>query len=631
MNLSQTFKDLNRLRQLVDILFKHELGYLIEKFDLKHHLTFSKRTQLRKQLKPEEILPKHLRLVLEDMGGAFIKLGQLLSLREDLVPKEFARECSKLQDEVKPFPFEEVKEIIELELKQPLSKVFIKVLPKPIAAASVGQVHKAFLKNGKKVAIKVMRPNIKQIFETDIDLLKHLIPLLEKNYPGLKTFSPEKIIEEFEKYTTKELSYIQEGRNIDIFYKNFRKNKKVKVPKVYWDYTSDKVLTMEYIDGKKISEIDKEEFGKKRIKKVIKTAVDFFLEQIFVYGFFHADPHPGNIIIMKNDVVGLIDYGIVGGVKEDMKDKIEGLFVGLINGDKEMVANGFLELGIVPKETNEEELKNDISEDLGVYHNLPANEIKMSEAFGVIFHLARKYIMTLPQNLVLFMKAVITAEAFGERFDPTFNFIKVCNPYVKKIIKRKKDPNYIMATIKTPSARPQMSTVRPRSTMPAPKQEGRTGEIIRLEAPKPSLASRICRLNFTPNEEEQSLGEADVVVVVGRGIKKAENIALIRKLAEALGAALGATRDVIDRGWLSYPHQVGLSGQTINPKLYIGIGVSGAIQHLAGMQTAETIVAVNNDPNAQIFKVADFGIVGDLFDVVPALTKQISQRNARVK
>jgi len=189
----------------------------------------------------------------------------------------------------------------------------------------------------------------------------------------------------------------------------------------------------------------------------------------------------------------------------------------------------------------------------------------------------------------------------------------------------------IMATIKTPAARPQMSTVRPRSTIPAPKQENRTGEIIRLDASERSLASRICRLNFTPNAEEQSLGEADVVVVVGRGIKKAENIALVRKLAEALGAALGASRDVIDRGWLSYPHQVGLSGQTINPKLYIGIGVSGAIQHLAGMQTAETIVAVNNDPHAQIFKVADFGIVGDLFDVVPALTKQISQRNARVK
>ncbi len=183
----------------------------------------------------------------------------------------------------------------------------------------------------------------------------------------------------------------------------------------------------------------------------------------------------------------------------------------------------------------------------------------------------------------------------------------------------------IMATIKTPKFRPQMSTVRPRSTRPAPRQRNRKGEIIRLVPSKEDLGSRIARMDFIANEEEQSLGEADIVVVVGRGIKRAENIPLVRALADSLGAALGASRDVIDRGWLSYPHQVGLSGQTISPKLYIGIGVSGAIQHLAGMQTSETIVAINRDPDAQIFKVADFGIVGDLFEVVPVLTEHIKQ------
>jgi electron transfer flavoprotein alpha subunit len=170
----------------------------------------------------------------------------------------------------------------------------------------------------------------------------------------------------------------------------------------------------------------------------------------------------------------------------------------------------------------------------------------------------------------------------------------------------------IMATIKTPKFRPQMS-----------RQRNRKGKILRLVPSKESLNSRIARMDFIANEEEQSLGEADIVVVVGRGIKKAENIPLVRRLADSLGAALGASRDVIDRGWLSYPHQVGLSGQTISPKLYIGIGVSGAIQHLAGMQTSESIVAINSDPDAPIFRVADFGIVGDLFEAVPVLTKQI--------
>ena len=448
MDLPQTFKDIGRLRQLADILFKHELGYIIEKLDLKHHLTFSKRTKLRTQIKKEELFPKHLRLVMEDMGGAFIKLGQLLSLREDLISEEFAHEFSKLQDEVKPFPFEKAKEIIESELKQPLSKLFMKVFPKPIAAASVGQVHKAFLKDGTKVAIKVMRPNIKEKFETDIDLFRHLIPFIEKAHPGLKTLSPEKIIEEFEKYTKKELSYLQEGKNIDIFYKNFRKDKRVKIPKIHWNFTTDKVLTMEYINGKKISEIDKTEFGEKRIKKIVSNAVGLFLEQIFEHGYFHADPHPGNIIIMKNDTIGLIDYGIVGKLDESLKEKIEEFFVGLISGDKELIITGFFELGFTKERINEEQLKQDISEDLSIYHNMPVDKIKMSQAFGSIFKLARKYVMILPQNLVLFMKAVVTAEAFGESFEKSFNFIKVCKPYVKEIINKKKDPNHIMKVVK---------------------------------------------------------------------------------------------------------------------------------------------------------------------------------------
>jgi electron transfer flavoprotein alpha subunit len=189
----------------------------------------------------------------------------------------------------------------------------------------------------------------------------------------------------------------------------------------------------------------------------------------------------------------------------------------------------------------------------------------------------------------------------------------------------------IMAIIKTPRFRPQMSTIRPRSTKPAPRRRGRGGKITRLVASKEELNSRITRMGFTASEEKQTLSEADTVVVVGRGIKKAENIPLVRELAESLGAALGATRDVVDRGWLSYPHQVGLSGQTISPKLYIGIGVSGSIQHQAGMQTAETIVAINNDSDAPIFRVADFGIVGDLFEVVPVLTTCIKQKKNREK
>ena len=183
----------------------------------------------------------------------------------------------------------------------------------------------------------------------------------------------------------------------------------------------------------------------------------------------------------------------------------------------------------------------------------------------------------------------------------------------------------ILATIKTPNHRPQMATVRPRSTRPAARQQGRAGKVERLAAPPELLASRARRVDFVADEAEHGLQDADVVVSVGRGIKKAENLPIVRKLADALDAALGASRDVVDRGWLSYPHQVGLSGKTVSPKLYVAVGVSGSIQHLAGMQTSETIVAINNDPEVQIFRVADFGIVGDLFEVAPAVTRKVRE------
>jgi electron transfer flavoprotein alpha subunit len=189
----------------------------------------------------------------------------------------------------------------------------------------------------------------------------------------------------------------------------------------------------------------------------------------------------------------------------------------------------------------------------------------------------------------------------------------------------------IMATIRTPNHRPQMATVRPRSTPPAAMQEGRTGEIVRLQVGDELLASRITHVGFIADDSEHGMQDADAVLAVGRGVRKAENLPAVKETAQALNAALAASREVVDRGWLSYPHQVGLSGKTVSPKLYFAVGVSGAIQHLAGMQTAETIVAINSDTDAPIFGVADFGIVGDMFEVLPRLCRRLRREKNRCK
>ena len=185
----------------------------------------------------------------------------------------------------------------------------------------------------------------------------------------------------------------------------------------------------------------------------------------------------------------------------------------------------------------------------------------------------------------------------------------------------------IMATIICPANRPQMATVRPRVFKKGQPDEGRKGEVIRVDFKPDNFRTRTKLLEFIDEVTETiKLEDADIIVSGGRGLGKPENFKLLAELAEVLGAALGASRATVDEGWIPYSHQVGQTGKTVCPRLYIACGISGAIQHLAGMQTSDIIVAINDDPNAPIFEVATYGIVGDLFEVVPMLIKKLKEQ-----
>lgn len=184
----------------------------------------------------------------------------------------------------------------------------------------------------------------------------------------------------------------------------------------------------------------------------------------------------------------------------------------------------------------------------------------------------------------------------------------------------------ILATIKTPNTRPQMATVRPHSTKPLPPDKTRKGEIIYKQFDEEVFTTTTKYVRFVKDESQQiNIQDAKIIVTGGRGLGKAENFKLIEELADLLGGAVGASRDVVDRGWKTYPHQIGLSGKTVSPALYIAVGISGAIQHIAGMQTSENIIAINKDPDAQIFKIANLGIVGDLHEILPLLIERIKE------
>ncbi len=447
MNLSKGYKDIKRLRQIVDVLFKNELGYVIDRIKLKAHLPFHKRLERKRFEKPSSV-PIMLRRSMEELSGAFIKLGQLLSLRPDLVPEEYCSEFSKLLDEVKPFEYQKVKEIVEKELKKPISKVFLSFGQKPIAAASVGQVHKAILRKGDVVAVKVQRPNIKEIFKSDIDLLYHLAHLLERYIPEVRQYNPVGIVKEFEHYTANELDYITEGRNIDVFCNNFRESRTIKIPKVYWDYTTKKILTMEYIKGLKISEI--KEFRRRRInKKVIaRNLVLSFIEQVIEHGFFHADPHPGNVFVLKGNRIALLDFGIVGNLEPEVKGKIEDIFVALVTADRDMLTRSFIELGIIDESVDVAAFEADLTRHWGGYYDIKMQQTEMGSFFYDTFLLAKEYNMRFPTSFVLLLKAMITAEGFSRELDPDLNFVRVSRPVIEKMVRRRKNPKLVMEAMK---------------------------------------------------------------------------------------------------------------------------------------------------------------------------------------
>ncbi|MBS1267242.1 MAG: protein kinase UbiB [Candidatus Woesearchaeota archaeon] len=439
MHIKKEVTDFSRFKQIVNVLFKYEFGYLIHGIKLSHILPFHKKLQKHKFKKNEN--PKQLRKAFEELGGAFIKLGQMLSIRPDLVPKEYAQEFTKLQDKVGPFAVSKSKSIIKKELGKPVNELFLEFDNKPIAAASVGQVHVARLKSGKQVAVKVKRPGVNKLFHTDIHLLFYLAKLVKKHFP--KTLvDPVEIIKQFQKYTIKEMDYIREAKSIDKFFKNFKDDKTTKIPKVYWKYTTNKVLTTELILGTELLNVQNNK-TKLNKKKVTRNIVTSFLKQIFVDGFFHADPHPANIFVLKDSSIALVDFGINGFLDEKLKEDSADLFIALIRGDVDMVAESMVNLGFIVEPIDMGSLKEDLVDHLSEYRGTSIKHVDLSDLFHNLLGIAREYKIKFPVNFVLLCKSIVTLESSCEILDPEFNLLETAKPFVKKLEKRKISPKQV--------------------------------------------------------------------------------------------------------------------------------------------------------------------------------------------
>jgi len=433
--------DANRFSQIVNVLIRHGFGYLFLQVETAD-TTLGK--LIRKARKTEEevdkldtSLARRALLVLQDLGPTFIKLGQILSTRPDLIPVDFAEEFKTLQDNVPQFSFEEARSQIEKELGLPLEEIFAKFNKEPIGTASIGQVYTAELRTGEKVVVKVQRPNVRQIIESDIDLLYFFARWGEKQIPDLRLIEPVGIVSEFEKAIQNELNYYTELRNAIRFAEAFKYNDEVIIPKVYKEYSSKKIFTMEKINGVKITEAENIGCDRKYLAQVALKAV---LYMVFEQGFFHADPHPGNIFALKGNKIAFLDFGMVGRLDQEMRDKIADLVIALGTRDADAVAKSIYLLGIREKKINFSKFKREVTEVLDKVIGLPLNEISFSEILQDLVEGAKRNQIKIPSDFTLMGKAILTIEGIGRYLDPEINLESEASPYVEKLIKERWNP-----------------------------------------------------------------------------------------------------------------------------------------------------------------------------------------------
>lgn len=448
MSFIRALRGIKRIRQITNLFFKEEMGYVIEKLNLRRHLGINKQFKSSEFEKPITSPAVRLRRIMDEMGGSFVKFGQALSLRYDLLPKEYCDEFSKLQDDVKPLPYESVRLVVEGELGKKIPEIFKSFDKTPVASASVGQVHKAVLKSSEVVAVKVQRPGIEKLFQADIDILRYLASEVDKRYQELRMFNFPSLINEFEKYTQRELDYTLEAKNIDDFYNNFKGSHIVKIPRVNWDYTKKRVLVMEFINGRRLKDVDKFEKYHSSKRKVVENVLNASMEQVFVHKVFHADPHPGNIFLMGNNHIAFLDFGIVGRMTEESVNNMEDMIIGLVKPDMDLLVRSILESGSASDGIDIHAFKADIVDSFSIYYNSNLKNVDMGGFFMSVFAIARKYELILPLHFTLVVKMLVTLQGFTYQYYPDFNLVKFMKPWAEKLAKERTSPKNIFHSVK---------------------------------------------------------------------------------------------------------------------------------------------------------------------------------------
>jgi ubiquinone biosynthesis protein len=446
--IPQLARNIGRVAEIARTLTKYGLAGGMAKLDSAFVRRWTSGTEIARlaEFTPEA----RIRLVLTELGTAFIKFGQVLSTRRDVIGPALADELSQLQSNVPGDPFSATKETIESELKRPLVELFPEFDPVPLASASIGQVHRATLHDGRQVVVKVQHPNIGRRVVNDIAILTELAKLAEQFLPDLRPYRPVALVAEFQRVLMKELDFRRELRHLQMFRSQFAADPMVRFPEPYPSFSSGRVLTMEYLDGVPFTNLEKVKAAGGDLDDLARRGAHIFLKMIFGHGLFHADPHPGNLLYLPPTeecpagAIGLLDVGMVGRVDSRLRDRIERGVGAAVRQDSAALTEQVILIGDAPSQLDEQSLEAEISEQLAFYWGMPLEQFQLGTALNDLTEAVRKYQVMLPPPLALLLRVLVMLEGTGRLLSPRFNLVELLDPYKKTLILKRLSPKRLM-------------------------------------------------------------------------------------------------------------------------------------------------------------------------------------------
>ncbi len=446
--LTTAYRHSGRYREVANVLFRHGFGYLVDQVGLDHLISWRRRLFGRS---PDGVVhlsaAERVRLVLEELGPTAIKLGQFLSARRDLIPPALARELEKLQDAVPPVDFDAVRPVVEAELGAPLAELFAEFDPKPIAAASLAQVHPAVLPDGRPVVVKVQRPGIEARIEADLAILYDWAVLLERRTELGKIYALSEVAEEFAHTIRAELDFRLEGHHADRFRANFAGDERVHIPEVVWSHTARRVLTLERVGGVKITDLPGLRAAGHDPPKVARRFAEVMLTQVLKHGFFHADPHPGNIFISPEGRVTLMDFGVVGYLDPRLREQLVEIALAVVRHDVDELVRRLVELSFFRGRVDLNRLRYELSRLIRRYYGVPIRDIRFGHALEEGLHLAYRYRLRLPPDLSLLAKTLMTTEGILITLDPSIRVADVAEPFARQLLAERLAPDRVLRQV----------------------------------------------------------------------------------------------------------------------------------------------------------------------------------------